>query len=78
MLRKPIAVAAFSLSIFPLLTGCGSGGSTSSTGSTTGTPTITLSATSLTFPTTAVSNPIAATLAATTISDESQTGVTKY
>ena len=54
MLRKSIAVAAFSLALSALLTGCGSGGSTTTTGTAPGTPTITLSATSLTFPTTTV------------------------
>jgi len=67
MLRKSFAVAVFSLSLFPLLTGCGNGSSTTSTGPT-GSPTITLSATSLTFPTTTVgqtSAPITVTVSNT-------------
>ena len=68
MLRKSFAVAAFSLSLFPLLTGCGSGGSTISTGPPAGVPTVTVSATSLTFPTTTVgqtSSPITVTVSNT-------------
>ena len=68
MLRKSIAVAVLSLSLFTLLTGCGSGSTAVSTGPSQGVPTVTVSATSLTFPTTTVgqtSAPITVTVSNT-------------